>query len=600
MTSVVVVGAGLAGLVAARALAAQGFPVTVVEARHRPGGRIRTEDGIDLGAHWIHGTDGNPITALAREFDIPTLFVGGDSSYTGGWESLEFWSSGVPLAGDRKMASLLAIDEVRDAMEELRRQRGREGLPDLSLADALRLVADNRPAIAPSVEWHMTLVGRDDWGEALDRLSLMGWDDGYEVYGPGDSIFLHGTGELVEHLASGLDIRLGEPVTAIRHGADGVQVHTAKGVHAADVAVVTLPLGVLQAGTVRFEPALPAAMAQAIDRLGVGALTKVVVHYDDIFWPAGQYVFGNPATDVAHEPTTVVSMWKTHRRPILVMLVGGDAGRSMERWPEARLADWAKGVLDRMFGRDTPRPARTTVTGWHHDPFSRGAYSHVPLGATARDIEVFAEPVGGRLHFAGEHTARMHWAAMHGACLSGLRAASRVSGGRIPMPGRRFTEDRRWREQRLRSERFFALVASRIAPQEVALRVDLLRHSPVFESIDADDLELLAAMFERLQVADGAYLCRKGDPADRVFVLEAGRMHVLHEDGAAPVATLARGDVFGEYGMFLRHRSASLRATGDASVLALDYGRLRRFLRAFPDAMMKLLEVAVTRAGHVR
>src|SRR5689334_14767374 len=86
---VIVIGAGLAGLTAARAIADAGRAVVVLEARNRIGGRVWTEDGVDLGAHWIHGTEGNPLTNLARELGVPTVFVGGDSSYTGGWEHLD-------------------------------------------------------------------------------------------------------------------------------------------------------------------------------------------------------------------------------------------------------------------------------------------------------------------------------------------------------------------------------------------------------------------------------------------------------------------------------------------------------------------------------
>ncbi|MFN0191407.1 MAG: FAD-dependent oxidoreductase [Aestuariivirga sp.] len=121
VSNVIIVGAGLAGLSAARALQKAGITVRIFEARDRIGGRVWTEDGIDLGAHWIHSTDGNPITALCREFGIATRFIGGDMSYTGGWDDLRLCRGGETLSPERKDASINLMDDVHDAMDQLRR-----------------------------------------------------------------------------------------------------------------------------------------------------------------------------------------------------------------------------------------------------------------------------------------------------------------------------------------------------------------------------------------------------------------------------------------------------------------------------------------------
>src|SRR5262249_35716449 len=154
-----------------------------------------TKDRVDLGAHWIHGTEGNPVTSLARELDVVTTFVGGDSSYTGGWEDLQLRIDGRPLSAEEKEESITLIDRGRDAVETLRRKIELDGGPDISLADAARTVLSEHGAderMRQHIAWHLALVSRDDWAAEADRLSLLWWDDGYEVYGYGDSVFRDG------------------------------------------------------------------------------------------------------------------------------------------------------------------------------------------------------------------------------------------------------------------------------------------------------------------------------------------------------------------------------------------------------------------------
>ena len=597
---VVVIGAGLAGLGAARALAQRGVPVTVLEARDRIGGRCYTRDGVDHGAHWIHGTEGNPVANLARELNLSTVFVGGDSSYSGGWDHLVLHGpGGAVLAPADKLRSILLADEVRDQLDAERRRCMAEGAPDTSIHEKLEAVLSSRtldPLDRRSVEWHIALSARDDWAADEKALSFMWWDDGYEVYGYGDSVLVDGFGSLTSALAAGLDIRLGSVVRRIEWDPrKPVAIHTDKETLEADGVIVTVPLGVLQAGDVAFEPALPDTKRAAIGRLGMGDLCKVVLRYDKPFWPPDQYVFGYLCQPVQGNPTMAISLWKTHRLPALVFLTGGSLAREIESWSDAAVAAWAERVTRDMFGDTVPRPRAVERTAWGSDPFSRGAYSYMAVGAVPADIETLAEPVGGRLFFAGEATYRHHWAGSHGAYASGLREAARLLADPAVMPARNFSENRRWRDMMLRATRLFNVLSASVSEENLEERVRVLRKSDVFAVVPHNELKVLATMFEPRSFGDGEVLFREGDAATEVYAILDGRMEVSLSDGWV-VAELGAGQVVGEYGMFgPGKRTATVVSKGRGRVLALDYQRFHRFLLAFPECTMALFKLTVER-----
>jgi hypothetical protein len=353
---ILVVGAGIAGLGAARALHDLGYEVEVVEARERLGGRIWTVDRIDYGAHWIHGTEGNPITQLARMLELPTLFVGGDSTYTGGWQHIEFRSGGTAAFGEEeKRQSILAADELLERLDQWRERSSDQN--GASVAEAVRAVQEANPQWSEEqrrhMAWHVELWSRDDCAGGAESLSARYWDEGYELYGDGDSVFWNGYQSLVEELANGLKVRLGCPVAHISSNGSqgsGVRLQTAQGELTADAVLVTLPLGVLQANAVTFEPPLPARRVEATARLGVGTLAKLAYAFDEVFWPRNQYVFGM-VQDPARHPTMIVNLWSSHRLPCLMLLAGGSLGRELERMPEGRCAGLGNGNSAAMLRR---------------------------------------------------------------------------------------------------------------------------------------------------------------------------------------------------------------------------------------------------------
>ncbi|KAA0107764.1 FAD-dependent oxidoreductase [Mycolicibacterium sp. P1-5] len=403
---VVVVGAGFAGLAAGRKLADAGLKVTVLEARDRIGGRTRTDTSlgvpIDIGASWIHGTENNPLTKLAQDVGaktVPTDFE--DFVLVENHE----------IVG-RRAAAASAEDWRRIARK----------LDDLSGdASAKESVADGLIGLAnlddPLVAWNVTSRIAGEYAADPNQMSLR-WLGSEEQFKGPDVILPGGYSQLSQNLAKGLDIRTSTEVKRIAHDGQTVRIETSRGDVTADRVIVTVPLGVLKAGTIAFDPPLPEAKRNAIARLGFGLLNKVVVAFDKPFWPESTPMIGlvgnnQPVTDLVNGLVFA-------GKPLLVGLRGGQAA-----WSRESMSD-QDAVNELVTAIGAPEPTGSIVTKWGTDQYARGSYSFIAVGSSPDDMHTLGDPVGERLMFAGEATNPEWFGTVHGAYLSGLREADRI------------------------------------------------------------------------------------------------------------------------------------------------------------------------------
>jgi len=352
-----VVGAGMAGIAAARGLKAGGFDVVVLEARKRIGGRIWTDRSVgravDLGAAWLEVASTNPVVALARQWKLATRPTDHES-----------WALYDPDGTRWRQRDVETLLGDRDDLL-IHAQEHADMLPSGStLVDGIRRELESKSTSAEELrEYDWALATQVcEYGADLDQLSLRHFDE--HLAAPWDDLLVvDGYDRLVERLAEGLDIRLGQEVTRIDYDARGVRASTASEKFSADFGVVTLPLGVLKSGRVRFTPDLPDEKRAAIDRLGMGLVNKIVLRYPSRFWPPEVDFLGS-VSDGCMEFPQFVNLAAPTGQPIVVAVSAGRRARAKEKLAEGDVVRAAHDVLRTMFGRKIPEPSHFLVTRW--------------------------------------------------------------------------------------------------------------------------------------------------------------------------------------------------------------------------------------------
>ncbi len=407
---VVVVGAGSAGLAAARTLMGLGKSVVIVEAAGRIGGRAYTESktfGVpfDHGCSWITAASANPYADLARQ---------------GQFELLDHSSPGEALyVGDQPANSKQSrkFNHAWSTIQAALSKAGREGL-DVA---ASTIVPKDLEYSAVCQSW----IGAMDWGVDFKDLSTL---DAWKSADPNPNLMIkEGHGALVAGLGVDLPVRLSTPVKRVDWSGQGVAVETSAGTIRAKACIVTVSTGVLAADTIAFTPTVPDWKRTAIDNLPMGLLAKVALQFDgDRLGFSPNHWLSYRVPDQVPAKACYFLTWPFDFN-VMIGFIGGEFGWEMSAAGQDAAVDFALGEVVKMVGSKARKHfVKGHLTDWADNPLVRGAYAAARPGQYGAR-EQLARPLGNRVFFAGEAVAGAYVALCGGAYLSGEKIAKEVS-----------------------------------------------------------------------------------------------------------------------------------------------------------------------------
>lgn len=414
-TDVIVIGAGVSGLAAAKRVMDVGKEVLTLEARDRIGGRIHTHRQfgvpVDLGASWAHNIQHN-VLAQDSTFKLQLL------PFTNLLSQLEEHAVYNHVGKKMDQEHFKRIKQfVNDFFDYLIIQSPNKELGQVLSAFEIKSMPENEATVAK--RWLSNLLAC--WaGANLSKTSVKMWQS---MVNEGDHTYVTNRYDtLINYLAAGLNIHLKSPVKHIDYSDNRVKIQVGKDVFEASTVIVTLPIGVLKSGQCHFTPLLPPEKMRAIESIGSGLLSKSAFKFSHCFWDTD--VLSIQRFPTQESPIQIYINYESMMNaPILSAMYGGEVADIIEGMSQTQKNELMLSPLRQIYGENFVEPEAVISTSWRLDPFSQGAYSYLPYKVEDDCFDLLAEPVNNRLFFAGEATHREFYATVHGAYETGIRAA---------------------------------------------------------------------------------------------------------------------------------------------------------------------------------
>jgi len=410
--TIIVIGAGISGLAAAKQLKAEGFNVIVLEAQDKVGGRLRTDRSLgvafDEGASWIHGINANPITMLAAQAGMDTF------------ETVDESRVSYDIGGVLRSAA--TYDNTETELYSILNTMMNSGNANQSFETVFNNLY---PSKANDRLWQFFLSTyvTFDTGD-LNQLSSLLYNEGEEFSGV-EKIATNGYDTIPNYLANGLNVQLNQRVTKIDYTDAKIKITHNGNISEADYVIVTVPLGVLKANKIQFTPALPNDKQLAIDKIGMNCVNKFLLTWNTAFWDDVQYISYTPVSKDKFNYFVNVKKFNPSVNALMTFAYA-DYARQTETMTDTQIIGEVMSHLKDIYGTSIPNPTNLLRTKWQTNENAFGAYSYTAVSTEMKHFEDLAATINNKLFFAGEHTEVDYFSTAHGAYLSGLREANKI------------------------------------------------------------------------------------------------------------------------------------------------------------------------------